>query len=458
MKKLILLTGLLTILLTTGLRAQFYVYGDLIVYGDGDFSKNVTIDSTVTAMFLIVDSIKIGDSTITGTYQGILANTDYVDQQVSSVESYNRDSVYQYEQDSSIARQTMLYNRDSVSQYENDSSLARQSMLYNRDSVLAYEVDSGLARLTDITSYTFDEGLTETAGDVDLGGIYSSVTLNGSGSSNFTINAETTYNDGMYTGFAGGSSVKTAFQNTTSGGDPVYLIINDEDDQSICMRQGTDTDGEVVFSDLGLSYGGDISSRNTSNDRWLPDKGYVDGKVVSYTFDNGLTETAGDVDLGDFTAHVDIDGNGYNYLFETLNTGYGGGFQFYPTTPLARFYMEISGGSRKEIEFAYTSGGMTVTDNIDNMGWIYNADYSANSTARWCTDRAYVDSYYSGSLTDGAPTDAELDAAIGSTPSGVGANRKFLVKDTDGTGLYYDVISDGSNWIYFPGKSGSTAT
>lgn len=262
MKKLILLlTVLLTGLLTTELRAQFPIYGDLIVYGQADFSKNLTVDSTITAIYLIVDSIKLADSSVTSCYSGTLVNTTYVD---------------------------------------------------------------------------------------DVIGAY-------------------------------------------------------------------------------------------------------------YIFDNGLTESGGNVDLGDFTAHVDIDGGGFNYLFETLNYGYGGGFNFYPTTPLARFYMEISGGARKELLMAYTSGGIEIIDNIDNMGLYYDADYSANSTARWCTDRAYVDSYYSGSLTDGAPTDAELDAAIGSTPSGVGANRKFLVKDTDGTGLYYDVISDGSNWIYFPGKSGSTA-
>lgn len=261
MKKLILLTGLLTGLFTIGLRAQFPIYGDLIVYGDADFSKNIVVDSNITAIYIQIDSIKIADSTVTSVYSGTLVNTDYVDGAI-----------------------------------------------------------------------------------------------------------------GAY-----------------------------------------------------------------------------------YVFDNGLTESGGNVDLGDFTGHVVIDGAGYNYVFETLNTGYGGGFNFYPTTPLARFYMEISGGARKELLMAYTSGGIEVIDNIDNMGFYYNADYSSGAGVRWCTDRAYVDSYYSGSLTDGAPTDAEIDGIIGSTPSAVGANRKYLIKDTDGTGLYYDIISDGSNWIYFPGKSGSTA-
>ena len=55
---------------------------------------------------------------------------------------------------------------------------------------------------------------------------------------------------------------------------------------------------------------------------------------------------------------------------------------------------------------------------------------------------------YSGALTDGAPTDAELDAAIGSTPAAVGAGWRTTVIDTDGTALVYDVVSDGTNWWY----------
>ena len=66
-----------------------------------------------------------------------------------------------------------------------------------------------------------------------------------------------------------------------------------------------------------------------------------------------------------------------------------------------------------------------------------------NSAWRSLTDKAYT-----GSLTDGAPTDAELDSAIGSTPSEVGAGWKCVVTDTDGTALSYLVMSDGTNWQY----------
>ena len=471
MKKLTILTGLLTLFLTSfltmDLKAQWYVYGDMVVYGNSEMRKNLDVDSTITTLYIIVDSIKINDSTIIGSYSGTLASVSFVNDQIGAIVFYDRDSVYQYEQDSSIARQEMLYNRDSV---------------------LAYEIDSSLARLTDITTYTFDEGLTETAGNVDLGGNYAGITLNGQGSSNFTINAETTYNDGIYTGFAGGSSVKTAFQNTTSGGDPVYFIINDCDDQSILMRQGIDTDGEVVFSDLGLSYGADISSRNSSNPRWIPDKGYVDYAVaeVDFDFENCLTKLGSTVTWGGtFTESTTVDMDGY-YLymhggsqvkFETSYNSNSAAMAVYPgdgeayirydksTGEFSKLYLygnsielSLTDASYDSKSLIITESIMVISDDIELEGIAYGGDYSADADERWITDRAYVDSYYSGSLTDGAPTDAELDAAIGSTPSGVGANRKFLVLDTDGTGLYYVVISNGSNWIYFPGLTGTTAS
>jgi hypothetical protein len=91
----------------------------------------------------------------------------------------------------------------------------------------------------------------------------------------------------------------------------------------------------------------------------------------------------------------------------------------------------------------------------DELAAIQGAESPSNSNEM--TTRSYVDSYFSGSLTDGAPTDAEIDAITGLTPIIVGANRKFLIKDTDGTELYYDIISNGVYWIYFPGKTGTTA-
>lgn len=54
----------------------------------------------------------------------------------------------------------------------------------------------------------------------------------------------------------------------------------------------------------------------------------------------------------------------------------------------------------------------------------------------------------SASLTDGSPTDAEIDSATGTTPATVGAGYQVTIKDSDGTGLLYKVESDGTNWYY----------
>lgn len=59
-----------------------------------------------------------------------------------------------------------------------------------------------------------------------------------------------------------------------------------------------------------------------------------------------------------------------------------------------------------------------------------------------------VQAQMSGALTDGTPTDAEIDAATGTTPAAVGAGWKRTIKDTNGTGLLYIVESDGTNWFY----------
>jgi len=52
-----------------------------------------------------------------------------------------------------------------------------------------------------------------------------------------------------------------------------------------------------------------------------------------------------------------------------------------------------------------------------------------------------------GSLTDGAPTAAEINAILGSAAT-AGAGYKVTVKDSDGSGLLYIIESDGTDWYY----------
>jgi hypothetical protein len=55
----------------------------------------------------------------------------------------------------------------------------------------------------------------------------------------------------------------------------------------------------------------------------------------------------------------------------------------------------------------------------------------------------------SASITDGTPSDAELDTATGLTPSTAGAGWACTVLDSGGSGLLYRVESDGTNWQYW---------
>ena len=64
------------------------------------------------------------------------------------------------------------------------------------------------------------------------------------------------------------------------------------------------------------------------------------------------------------------------------------------------------------------------------------------------SDKGFINVVYAGSLTDGAPTEAELDALIGESAAAKGAGWSSIVSDTDGTALKYHVYSDGTSWLY----------
>jgi len=54
----------------------------------------------------------------------------------------------------------------------------------------------------------------------------------------------------------------------------------------------------------------------------------------------------------------------------------------------------------------------------------------------------------SGSLTDGVPTDTQIDGITSLTPATAGAGYQVTIKDSDGTGLLYKIESDGTDWYY----------
>lgn len=65
-------------------------------------------------------------------------------------------------------------------------------------------------------------------------------------------------------------------------------------------------------------------------------------------------------------------------------------------------------------------------------------------------DNSYVNRSYTAALTDSLPTAAEITAVAG-TPASRGAGYKAVIKDTNGSSLYYLVISTGTAWYYFRG-------
>lgn len=61
------------------------------------------------------------------------------------------------------------------------------------------------------------------------------------------------------------------------------------------------------------------------------------------------------------------------------------------------------------------------------------------------TNRAYVKANYTGNLTDDTPTAAEITAIIG-TPASKGSGFRAVIKDANGSGLLYLVISYTTSW------------
>lgn len=80
------------------------------------------------------------------------------------------------------------------------------------------------------------------------------------------------------------------------------------------------------------------------------------------------------------------------------------------------------------------SNNMVLTDAVTGTKTLAELAASANS--------------YSGALTDGSPTAAQINTATSLTPSTAGAGFSCIIKDTDGSALGYNVWSDGTNWYY----------
>jgi len=146
----------------------------------------------------------------------------------------------------------------------------------------------------------------------------------------------------------------------------------------------------------------------------------------------------------------------YDSVFD-INTA--GAFQADRTsTGLGTFkvgFGEVVMGARTANVAEYTKIHLTATemlveDNNNNKGLVYASNYTSNYTTRSLVDKGYSDSYFTGALTDGAPTNAEIVAILGTAATN-GAGYKAVIKDSDGSGLIYSITCDGTNYYYVVG-------
>jgi hypothetical protein len=84
-----------------------------------------------------------------------------------------------------------------------------------------------------------------------------------------------------------------------------------------------------------------------------------------------------------------------------------------------------------------------ISDSSTNTTWT-NINYINGGTRRYY----HIYPQETGALTDGAPTDAQLDTEFGFTAAQAGRGFRRTIRDTNGTGLLYIVESDGTNWFY----------
>lgn len=178
---------------------------------------------------------------------------------------------------------------------------------------------------------------------------------------------------------------------------------------------------------------------------------------------------------GNATSYTTIDYSGiknYNddeglYLGSHLNHG---GLKInHPTIPNTYTLFDYNGlsfhGLNKNRRLRFTAdtlyiehglAGSEVSDlKIDTTGTLIVNGLSIGGSAVMDTTYNMADgipilrvTQVSGALTDGAPTQAQLNAAIGETAAAKGAGYQVTVKDTNGSGLLYKCESDGTDWYY----------
>jgi hypothetical protein len=82
---------------------------------------------------------------------------------------------------------------------------------------------------------------------------------------------------------------------------------------------------------------------------------------------------------------------------------------------------------------------------------LYTAFHKVNQVIERVNDTIDADSvifnYNIGSLTDGTPTETEINTILG-TPASKTAGFTARIKDIDGTSLIYYLVTDGVSWYW----------
>lgn len=220
----------------------------------------------------------------------------------------------------------------------------------------------------------------------------------------------------------------------------------------------------------GLSYPFNYAANNTSDPRWLVDKGYVDSIAGSpYTIGNLLTNTAGTLELGGTATKatglllqtfglnvqgsnvagssiaLDVNGsstpavniNGQNaahttrtgFTVDVANISFNSiddvGFKQarFTTSPTATqmAFLTNTNTVPTAAQLLFNSAGNIMTDNINATGLSYAINYAQNngSRPRWIVDKGYVDSLTTATQNYKPMRDFYADTSTTSTTPGV---------------------------------------
>ena len=349
---------------------------------------------------------------------------------------------------------------------------------------------------------TFENGITEAGGVVKLGGDLTGTTTVDSETYTLTFTsdpgaasyASSELTSGQYIIHAE-VTASGEFAEVNTSSNQVRLYADDGVSEYSGIDIGAGGDLDIYFTDfglitdaggtpVGLVYDDDYSANFTN--RSLVDKEYVDSVAGAYTFTNGIVESGGTVALGDtltgittleitpavsnFTVQGANSGGGLStrasfttnsMVMQAFNSGdYTGNEWGRLLVQPQEVALNVYTGSGVHNSIAIRDDEMIVTDHTNTKGLIYNADYSANATARSLLDSAHIASMISGGVTKvGTPVNDQIGVwtgdgtiegeedvtfdgnilALGAVGKDVGIS--FL---NDGATIYLEAIQDGS--------------